>query len=87
MLAPKVHITLRVDGLKSEVLQRGAGMGTEEVIMPLVEVRVDEDGILRKLVVEVDDEGKVCGGFATTDGAWNKKVGGRGLIGRVDKGN
>lgn len=87
VLAPKVHITLRVDGLKSEVFQRGAGMGTEEVIMPLVEVRVDEDGILRKLVVEVDDEGKVCGSFATTDGAWNKKVGGRGLIGRVDKGN
>lgn len=87
VLAPKVHVTLRVDGLKSEVLQRGAGVGTEEVIVPLVEVRVDEDGILRELVIEVDDEGKVGGGFAATNSTRNKEIGSRGLVGRVDEGN
>lgn len=87
VLAPKVHVTLRVDGLESEVPQCGAGVRTEEVIMPLVEVRVNEDGILRKLVVEVDDERKVSGGLATADGTRDKEVRGRGLIGRVDKRN
>lgn len=62
-------------------------MGTEEVIVPLVEVRVDEDGILRELVIEVDDEGKVGGGFAATNSTRNKEIGSRGLVGRVDEGN
>ena len=55
--------------------------------MPLVGIRVDEDGILRKLVVEVDDEGKVGGGFAAANSTRNKEVGGRGLVGRVDEWN
>lgn len=57
MLAAEIDISLRVDGFETEMGQHGAGARAEEVVVPLVDVGVDEDGVLRELVVEVYDVG------------------------------
>lgn len=43
MVASEVDVAHRVDGFKAEIPQRGARKRTEEVVMPLINVGVDEN--------------------------------------------
>lgn len=64
VLTTEVDVAMGIDGLQSEVSQCVCRIGTEEVIVPLLGIGVDEDGVLWKLVVEVDDIGEIRWGFA-----------------------
>lgn len=86
VLAAQVDVALRVDGLEPQVAQGGAGARPEQVVVPLVAVRVDEDGVVRQVVVVVDDEGEVGGGFSTARGSGDEEVRFGGGVGGVDEG-
>lgn len=87
VLAAEIDVALCGDGLEAEIAQRDAGFGAEEVVVPLVLVRVDEDGVGGKLVVEVDDVGEVGGCFAAAAGVWDEEVRGGFVVGGVDEGD
>ncbi|KAF9893312.1 hypothetical protein FE257_011742 [Aspergillus nanangensis] len=64
VLAAEVDVAAGVDGFEPQVVQRGAGVGAEKVVVPLVEVGVYEDGVFGERVVEVDDVGEYVLVFA-----------------------
>ncbi|GMG34352.1 unnamed protein product [Aspergillus oryzae var. brunneus] len=80
MLAAEIDVSLGVDGFETEMGKHRAGPWAEEVVVPLVNVGVDKDGVLRELIVEVYDVGEIGGGLATASCRRDKKVrGGRGI--------
>lgn len=87
VFAAEVDVALCSDGLKAEIAQRDVGFGAKEVVVPLVLIGVDEDGVRGKLVVEVDDVGEVGGCFAAAGGVGDEEVRNGFAVGGVDEGD
>jgi hypothetical protein len=87
VFAAEVDVALCGDGLEAEIAQRDTGFGAEEVVVPLVLVGVDEDGVGGELVVEVDDVGEVGGCFAAAGGVGDEEVWSGFGVGGVDEGD
>lgn len=64
VLTAEVDIAMGVDGLQPDVSQCVYGIWTEKVIVPLLGICVDEDRVLWKLVIEVNDIGQISWSFA-----------------------
>lgn len=66
MLAPEVNVAHRIDGIKADIAQRRRHFRTKEIVVPLLDVGMDEDRVGREVVVVIDDVGEVCGSLAAS---------------------
>ena len=66
MLATKVEEASFTDSVKTQVLKNVGGLGTQNIVVPLVGASVDESDNGGEGVVVVDDKGKVGDGFSAT---------------------
>lgn len=64
VLTAEVDIAMGIDGLQPDVFQCVYAVWTEEVIVPLLGICVDEDRVLWELVIEVNDIGQIRWSFA-----------------------
>lgn len=62
--AAQVHVAAAADGVEAQVAKEGPVGGTEQVVVPLVRVRVDKGCVSGEGVVVVDYEGEVGYCFA-----------------------
>lgn len=66
MLAPEVNVAHRIDSIKADIAQGRRHFRAKEIVVPLVDVGVDEDRVGREVVVVIDDVGQVCGGLTAS---------------------
>jgi hypothetical protein len=86
VLTSQVDVSVSVNRLEPDVSQRIVCEGTEEIVVPLLGVRVYEDGVIGEAIVEVDDVGKIGRGFSTAPSGRDEQTRLGGFLGGVNEG-